>query len=189
MSVGDWCAKMWIEDMKGPLLQTPYYPSFLTNGSWSPTRPGVFFLTRADGKLDTWDYFYRMNEPSLTHKVSDHSLTCISVEKGGQFMAVGDADGVITLINVCDGLYQMQPNEKNHIASMFDRESKREKNLEQIKKLAGQGKRDDQGRANIKIDPTECAAREKAFFSEVGLNGDEYGTALGKASMEESAPP
>jgi len=189
LSVGDWCAKTWIEDMKGPLLQTPYYPSFLTDAAWSPSRPGVFFLTRADGWIDTWDYFYRMNEVSLTHKVSDNALTCTSVEKGGQFVACGDSDGVITLLSLCDALTHMQPNEKNHIGLMFERESKREKNLEQIKKLAGQGKKEGQQSAGITIDPVECQAREKAFFNEVGLIGDEYGTALGKIPNDGGAAP
>jgi len=184
ISVGDWCAKVWIEDMKGPLLQTPYYPSFITNACWSPTRPGVFFLARADGRLDTWDYFYRMNEVSLTHKVSDYSLTCTSIERGGQLIAVGDSDGCITLLSVCDGLVHMQPNEKNHIGLMFEREAKREKNLEQIKKLSGQGKKDGPPQTGITIDPVECQAREKAFFNEVGLTGEEYGTALGKMANE-----
>ena len=88
LSVGDWCAKMWIEDMKGPILQTPYNPAFITAAAWSPTRAGVFFLARADGRLETWDYYYRMNEVSLTHKVSDHALTCISNQDCGNLKLV-----------------------------------------------------------------------------------------------------
>jgi len=130
-----------------------------------------------------------MNEVSLTHKVSDNSLTCMNVEKSGQFIAVGDSDGVITLLSLCDGLVQMQPNEKNHIGLMFEREAKREKNLEQIKKLSGQGKKEGQQKVGISIDPVECQSREKAFFNEVGLTGDDYGTALGKVTDGGSASP
>jgi len=118
-------------------MQTPFYPSFLSAASWSPTRPGVFFLCRHDGFLDTWDYFYRMNEVSLSQKVSDSALTSLSVQAGGSLAAVGDSDGVITLLQLCDGLVQMGPNEKNIIGHMFDRETKREKSLELIKKQGG----------------------------------------------------
>jgi len=128
MTVGDWCCKMWMEELKGPILQTPYYPAFLSAASWSPTRAGVFFLCRHDGRLDTWDYFYRMNEVSLSQKVSDNALTSLSVQSGGQLAAVGDSDGVITLLQLCDGLVQPQPNEKVLIGQMFDREAKRERN-------------------------------------------------------------
>jgi len=180
LTVGDWCAKMWMEELKGPMLQTPYYPSFLSAASWSPTRPGVFFLTRQDGRLDTWDYYYRMNEVSLTQKVSDSALTCLAVQSQGSMMAVGDADGVITLMQLCDGLVHMMPNEKNLIAQMFDRETKRERSLEQIKKQgAGAKGKNEADRSSISIDQDEYKAREKAFFQDVGMTGDDLGTSLG----------
>ena len=46
MTVGDWCAKIWSEDVKTPMMSTRYRPP-TTAGCWSPTRPGVFFTTRA----------------------------------------------------------------------------------------------------------------------------------------------
>jgi hypothetical protein len=30
----------------------------------SPTRAGVFFVSRMDGVVDVWDYYYRQNEAS-----------------------------------------------------------------------------------------------------------------------------
>jgi len=181
LTVGDWSAKIWMEELKGPMLQSPYYPSFLSAANWSPIRAGVFFLCRHDGWLDVWDYFYRMNEVSLSQKVSDFALTSMTVQSQGQFTAVGDADGAITLLQLCDGLYQPASNEKNLIGQMFERETKRERNLEQIKKQAGLGKKEGQpnvGRASISIDQTEYQAREKAFFAEVHITGEETSTPL-----------
>lgn len=177
LTVGDWCAKLWMEELKGPMLQTPYYPSFLSAAHWSPTRAGVFFLCRHDGFLETWDYFYRMNEVSLSQKVSDSALTSLSVQTGGSLAAVGDADGVITLLQLCEGLVQPGPNEKNIIGQMFDRETKREKSLELIKKQGSQGqKAPGGGPASMAIDEVEYKAREKAFFQEVGMAGEELGS-------------
>ncbi len=34
-------------------------------GTWSPTRPGVYFTTQRDGSLNVWDLFYKHNEPTL----------------------------------------------------------------------------------------------------------------------------
>jgi dynein intermediate chain 2 len=178
LSVGDWCAKMWMEELKGPMLQTPYYPSFLTAAAWSPTRAGVFFLCRQDGRLDTWDYFYRMNEVSLSQKISEASLTTLSVQSAGSFTAVGDADGCVTLMQLCDGLVQPGPNEKNLLGQIFDRETKREKNLEAIKKLSGNKKEEKDARGSVGIDQETYQAREKAFFAEVGMTGDDLGTSL-----------
>jgi len=173
LTVGDWCCKMWMEELKGPILQTPYYPSFLSAASWSPTRPGVFFVCRHDGRIDTWDYYYRMNEVSLSQKVSDSALTPLSVQGSGQLAAVGDSDGVITLLQLCDGLVHMGSNEKNIIGQMFDRETKREKSLELIKKQGNVGTKGAGALLSTSIDDAELKVREKAFFQEVGMTGDD----------------
>jgi dynein intermediate chain 2 len=62
LTVGDWSAKIWSEELKIPIMQTRYHNSYLTDGCWSKTRAGLFFLTRMDGCLDVWDFFYRQNE-------------------------------------------------------------------------------------------------------------------------------
>mmetsp|Transcript_48590 Transcript_48590/g.56774 ORF Transcript_48590/g.56774 Transcript_48590/m.56774 type:complete len:392 (-) Transcript_48590:140-1315(-) len=134
MTVGDWTARIWAEDLKSPIVTTKYHSSYLTGGCWSPTRPGVFYVTRMDGFVDVWDFFHRQNEVAYSHKVSDASLSSISVEGstqgGGQLVAVGDANGTVSLLEVCDSLAHPQPNEKVTINAMFERETRREKNLE-----------------------------------------------------------
>jgi len=62
LSVGDWSAKVWSEELKAPIMQTRYHSAYLTDGCWSPTRCGLFYLTRIDGFLDVWDFYYRQNE-------------------------------------------------------------------------------------------------------------------------------
>eukprot|EP01029_Cantina_marsupialis_P028422 TRINITY_DN776149_c0_g1_i1.p1 TRINITY_DN776149_c0_g1~~TRINITY_DN776149_c0_g1_i1.p1 ORF type:complete len:575 (-),score=193.02 TRINITY_DN776149_c0_g1_i1:132-1856(-) len=134
LTVGDWTAKVWVEDIKTPIMTTRYHPSYLTSGCWSPTRPGVFFVTRMDGVVDIWDYFYRQNEVAYSHKVGEAALSSVSVQGntggGGKLVAVGDVNGTVSLLEVCDSLSEPQSNEKAAIAGMFERETKREKNLE-----------------------------------------------------------
>lgn len=70
LTIGDWTAKIWTEDnVKTPIMSTKYHQAYLTGGCWSPTRPGVFFVTRMDGVVDMWDYHYRQNEVAYSHKV------------------------------------------------------------------------------------------------------------------------
>merc|ERR1711968_322166 len=107
---------------------------FLTVGCWSPTRCGVFLVTRMDGVVDIWDFFYSQNEVAYSHKVGDAALSSISVQgttqSGGHLVAVGDVNGTVSLLEVCDSLAVPQSNEKAAIGGMLDREQKREKNLE-----------------------------------------------------------
>lgn len=136
LSVGDWTAKIWSEELKTPIMQTRYHSSYLTSGCWSPSRCGLFFLTRMDGFLDVWDFFYRQNEVAYSQKISDSPLTAISVQ--GQMAAIGDADGTVSMMSLCRALYDqtLQPKEKEIMASIFDREFRREKNLDVAKRQA-----------------------------------------------------
>lgn len=132
MTVGDWTARIWMEDLKTPIMTTKYHSAYLTAGCWSPTRAGVFYVTRMDGVVDIWDYFYRQNEVAYSHKVGDSALSSIAVSNGsGRLIAVGDSNGTVSLLEVCESLAAPQANEKNAIGAMFDRETKQEKNLEQ----------------------------------------------------------
>ena len=63
-------------------------------------------------------------------QISDTRLTSFRVQEAGRFLAVGAADGSTSLIELCEGLSVMQTNEKQSINQIFERETKREKNLE-----------------------------------------------------------
>ena len=116
LTVGDWTAKVWSEEQKTPLMQTKYHNSYLTDGCWSPTRKGLFFLSRMDGFIDCWDYLYRQNEVAYSYKVSDNPLTSIAISKGeGKMLAVGDSEGSVTMIQLCKALYEDSGNEKDHM--------------------------------------------------------------------------
>ncbi|GBG59136.1 hypothetical protein CBR_g32153 [Chara braunii] len=132
LSAGDWAARVWMDDLKTPIMTTRYQTNYVTGACWSPTRPGVFFTTKMDGSLDVWDFFYKQNDPTLVVKVteSDIGLTSLNIQESGKLLAVGAADGSTTLLDFCDGLVVMQPNEKQSMVQMFERETKRERNLE-----------------------------------------------------------
>jgi dynein intermediate chain 2, axonemal len=134
LTVGDWTARIWMEDIRTPIMTTKYHSSYLTAGCWSPTRPGVFFVTRMDGVVDIWDYYYRQNEVAYSHKVGDSPLSSIAVQgssqSGGKLVAIGDILGTVSLLELCESLAAPQANEKKAIDLMFEREIKQEKNLE-----------------------------------------------------------
>ena len=87
-----------------------------------------------DGFLDVWDFFYRQNEVAYSQKISDSPLTAISVMQS--MAGIGDAEGTVSMMSLCRPLYDqtLQPKEKEIMASIFDREQKREKNLEQARR-------------------------------------------------------
>jgi dynein intermediate chain 2 len=74
LTVGDWTAQIWHDELKTPIMRTKFHNSYLSDGCWSPTRQGVFFVITKDGWIKVWDYFYRQNELAFEHKVSDCAL-------------------------------------------------------------------------------------------------------------------
>lgn len=66
-------------------------------------------------------------------------LSSISVNQN--LAAIGDAEGTVSIMQLCKPLYETTAKEKEVMAQIFDREFKREKNLEIMKKLgAAEGK-------------------------------------------------
>ena len=198
LTVGDWCAKVWSEEIPTPIMTTRCHDTYLTDGCWSPTRPGVFVLSQMDGWLHVWDYYYRQNEIAFSHKVSDKVLTNVTIQnqpnagKYGSLVGVGDSEGTVTLIELCDSLSTLQSNEKTAIKNMFEREYTREKNLRAAKRQAEgkkTAKKDDvkENGVNDKLQE-ELRKLEEAFFEKVGVDESEKHT-NGNGKQREPTPP
>jgi dynein intermediate chain 2 len=158
-SVGDWRASFWADDVRSPLFSTPFLPSPITAGCWSPTRPSLFFLARQDGKLEGWDLLEKQGEKVFSHKVGDTPITALASQGGstsslppsatssvlraasmpwtggneaggGRLMAVGDEGGTVALLELCRGLSECQAGEKAAMGALLEREMRVEKNME-----------------------------------------------------------
>lgn len=139
LSLGDWSVNIWEDDIKTPIVHSRYHHAFLSDAAWSPVRPGLFAVTRRDGWLDLWDYYFRQNVVSLSHRVSSSPLTCLKFNTpsshllntstptdAGMFLAIGDAAETVTLLKLCGSLYKPISDERTVISEIFDREKARE---------------------------------------------------------------
>lgn len=104
------------EDLRTPIITTKYHTSYMTGGSWSPGRPGVFFTIQEDGTLDVWDYFFKQNDPTLSVQVIDCPLTSMKPDARGKRLALGAANGSCTMLELNDALSEQQPSEKQRCA-------------------------------------------------------------------------
>lgn len=62
--------------------------------------------------------------------MSDSGLSSIKVQSAGKLLALGSLDGTVTVVQLSRGLWEQQKDEKAVISQMFERETRREKNLE-----------------------------------------------------------
>ncbi|VUZ51240.1 unnamed protein product, partial [Hymenolepis diminuta] len=161
LSVGDWSARIWAEDMRDdPIMWTPYHESGVTDGRWSPVRPGLFFMTRLNGYLELWDFVFKHQEPTLKFKVSNDSLHCVRVNEGGFLVAVGSKPGVTTILELSAGFTAPSKNEKATVGAMLEREWHREKILEtRAKELRVKAKK----KALAESGPMELEDDQKTF--------------------------
>lgn len=161
LSVGDWSAKIWSDELVQPIMQTRYHSAYLTDGYWSPTRCGLFYLTRIDGFLDVWDFYYRQNEVAYSQKISDSPLTSIQINQDKA--AIGDAEGTVSIMQLCKPLYETTPREKEVMQTIFEREARREKNLwltNKLEKEAAEKAKAPTGKP--KEDPEQLAKEKEA---------------------------
>ncbi|KAI9090026.1 WD40-repeat-containing domain protein [Phlyctochytrium arcticum] len=130
LTIGDWKAQIWAEDIRSPIMSTSYAASYLTDGCWSPTRPSVFFTSKLDGAVDIWDYLFKQNDPTLTVQVCNAPIHSVKVQEHGRHIAATARDGSTTILELSEGLTRLQNNEKTIFSQMLEREAKREKTLE-----------------------------------------------------------
>jgi len=83
-----------------------------------------------DGTMDVWDIIFKQNDPTLSLQVCDVPLHSLRVQEQGRLVACGSKDGTTTLLELSEGLYTLQRNEKNLVTNMFERETRREKILD-----------------------------------------------------------
>lgn len=192
MSIGDWQAKMWCEEgVFNPIMQTRYHQAYLTDGCWSPSRPGLFYLTRMDGFLDIWDFYYRQNEIAYSQKVSDAVLTSIRIQD--KLAAIGDSDGTVSLLSLCKTLTETNfAQEKEAMTQIFDREFRREKNLENARRMAEKAPKVDNTRAEKKREERAAALQKKladiegTFFDKVA-DGEDVEAIKARGKMKSDA--
>ncbi|KAJ3055753.1 WD repeat-containing protein 63 [Rhizophlyctis rosea] len=133
LSVGGWSFHLWKEGVtSGPLLSSAPSQSYLICARWSPTRPGVFFVSKADGTVEIWDLLDRSHLPSTVQNISSIPVSYMAIHQyptksqtHNQFIAAGDDEGTLHILEVPRNLIKPSKNEKSFVRAFFDREVRR----------------------------------------------------------------
>ncbi|NXQ29279.1 DNAI2 protein, partial [Alaudala cheleensis] len=171
LSVGDWTARIWTEELmdSSSIMETKYHTAYLLDGCWSPVKPAVFFTARSDGILDIWDFLFHQKAPSLSFKVSNDPLISVRSQDNGRLIGCGTKAGAVSLLEISSGLCTLRKNEKTLTSTMFEREARREKVLQdkhRERHLREQERL--RARPEEKEDPQEVFKQARAdFFSNI----------------------
>ncbi|XP_054240215.1 dynein axonemal intermediate chain 3 [Indicator indicator] len=135
LSIGGRNFAIWKEGVTaGPILQSRCSAGRNTSGHWSLTRPGVFFIGRDDGNIQTWDLMNKIYEPSHVQNVSNSVITFIRpwiASRMQHFLAVSDDLGVLHVLELSHTLSYPLRNERANVLDYFEREVKYLKSCEQ----------------------------------------------------------
>ena len=71
-----------------------------------------------DGTLDVWDIIFKQSDPTLSLQVCDEPLHSLRVQEQGRLLACGSQTGTTTLLELSEGLYNLQRNEKNLVTAV-----------------------------------------------------------------------
>ena len=195
LSVGGQSVCVFHEGTKiGPLLQSSVSGVRATSGEWSCQRPGVFFVGKSDGTVDVWDLMDTSYAPVVCAAVcSPVSVNFLKTKEDGNdtynFMAAGDDEGALHIIELPLGLTVPVQNEQQRLQTFIEEEFKR---LEYVKgRMDARGEQagkkgddfddeqvDDESAAEALLTAkyTEYLRQEKEFLVEMGLlDADEEG--------------
>ena len=174
LSVGDWSFSLWREGVELPLFSSPFASALLTCGCWSPTRPALLFVGRADGAVDVWDLNDRSHEPFLSVAVTSAAITTLHIHTAGtkQLLAVGDDLAALHVMEVPRSLRRRTNSEKDQMTSFLAREQRR---VEYVQKRAG---------ARGETASTEAAAATGEPEDEADTMGDDEPTATDPEGSE-----
>ncbi|KAK6099299.1 hypothetical protein MT418_000733 [Batrachochytrium dendrobatidis] len=133
LSVGGWSFSLWKEKLTlGPILASAPASTYLISGCWSPTRPGVFYIGRADGVLEVWDLLDTSHAPSMIQTVTSTAISYMQIYQyggrsgnGQQYLAVGDDAGTLHILEISKNLQRPSKNEKSVTVAFFEKEARR----------------------------------------------------------------
>lgn len=140
LSVGDWSFNLWCEGVEAPVFSSPFSEAYLMAGRWSPTRPGVIVLSRADGAVDIWDLTDQSHKPSMSAPIASTKLTSMEFAErksnaaSMQLLAAGDGGGNLHILEMPRPMRRPSPNETSVMRDFFDREVQRVQYMHQVQR-------------------------------------------------------
>ncbi|RKO99626.1 hypothetical protein CXG81DRAFT_20316 [Caulochytrium protostelioides] len=79
MVAAGWSVRLWdLRNMAAPLITTPIAHAYVTSCAWSLTRPGVFFIGKSSGVLETWDLTDKTGGAAACQTVSPRGIAVIT---------------------------------------------------------------------------------------------------------------
>ena len=152
LTVHDFHFSLWAKGRHKAIFMSPNLDNCsYTVGKFSPSRPGVIYLCKSNGEIDTWDLLDESHKPSVKDTLIKEKITSINIFKYNlpidenaeiqtqtsiEYMLVGDISGQMTLLEVPKLFSEIVQDEENIMKNFFDNEIQRQEYMEiRMKKI------------------------------------------------------
>ncbi|GLC44506.1 hypothetical protein PLESTB_000065900 [Pleodorina starrii] len=187
LTCGDWQWQLWQEGSATPLFQSGYAQDYYTAAVWSPTRPAVLYLADQSGSLEVWDLLDRSHEPSIRVTLAATPIMSLAFnpmpaaasaaqQAAQQLLAVGDATGVLRIMELPRNLRRPVHNERKLMGTWLERQQLRLADVgarqparAAARKEAEERKKEAEAAAVAEAAAREAAAKDAAAAAAAGL--------------------
>ena len=152
LTVHDFHFSLWAKGRHKAIFMSPNLDNCsYTVGKFSPSRPGVIYLCKSNGEIDTWDLLDESHKPSVKDTLIKEKITSINIfrynlpidenaeiqtQTSIEYMLVGDISGQMTLLEVPKLFSEIVQDEENIMKNFFDNEIQRQEYMEiRMKKI------------------------------------------------------
>ncbi|CAD1469760.1 unnamed protein product, partial [Heterotrigona itama] len=125
VTIGDWRARVWVEDTREDcLVSTPFLREYPTGGCWNKARFSVFYVMTDCGQLLVWDILQSLRAPVFTLKLCDERLTALAPCEEGAFLTIGNYAGNVFLVEPNEFFQTFERKDRTVLSEYLDRCSK-----------------------------------------------------------------
>ena len=152
LTIHDFHFSLWAKGRSKAIFMSPNLDNCsYTCGKFSPSRPGVIYLCKSNGEIDTWDLLDESHKPSVKDTLIKEKITSINIFKYNlpldenaenqaqtsiEYMLVGDISGQMTQLEVPKLFSEIVPEEEKIMKNFFDNEIERQEYMEiRMKKI------------------------------------------------------
>ena len=152
LTVHDFHFSIWAKGRPKAIFMSPNLDSCsYTCGKFSPSRPGVIYLCKSNGEIDTWDLLDESHKPSVRDTLIKEKITSINIfrynlpidenaeiqtQTSMEYMLVGDISGQMTEIEIPKLFSEVVQDEEIIMKKFFDNEIERQEYMEmRMKKI------------------------------------------------------
>jgi WD40 repeat protein len=162
LSVSDWNFHLWHVTEGLLIFSSPMAESSITGGIWSPTRPGVIYVTTVDGSIEIWDFMTEgCYAPHKTMPLIPSSITAVdftSSASSSQILVVGDERGVLHMFELPAHFVHPYPHEQDYMQKFLTREV----NCHSM--LVERSNEKSKKKCTITIEETNCLTEEEEII-------------------------